>query len=625
MTQTTAVWKEVDWVEELAGVQSRDFEPQTEQDHEMALSGHILKELALLAVKLDETAHGAKEPLKLEFCQRFDMSMATLGRELGKIRDCNRKQRSDCGNTRLSRAEAELISAYLLEGYRKNSKKITSLKEAVAVLRAGGHIVAGRTDEETGEFFPLSESAISTALKNYVLHPEQLRRDTPCTALRSLHPNHVWQVDASVCVIYYLPNGEAGMVELDQAEHYKNKPENLKAIEQFRVIRYVLTDHTSGLIRFRYYPHAESGEHTVSFLAWAMAAKANKNDHFQGAPLIVMVDPGATSGGLVKRFCKRMNIRLIVNQAHNPRAKGQVEKANHIVETTFEQTLRYMKPRPANFDELNAKSEQYQLWFNATQIHSRTKATRLAVWMLIKPEQLRKTPPADVLLTLATQEPISRVVGQDLTINFKGRLFDVKHVPGVYVKSDVLVHWHPFIADTAMAVLIDSETGHEQHIALPEIKKNEWGFNENAAVINEEFKSKGDTVADTNRKTVNRLAAGTNTLEETTKKRSKKDYTPFDGAIDPLILSKQELPTFMPKRGTELDLNLPSIEWVQLNLVQSAKFMMGRLGSEYDPTVMNRFKQRYPEGATEPEIESFLESLTVRGEQVEPPQLRRVI
>jgi len=74
-TQAIPVWKEVDWIEEFA---------QEPEDNKMAVSGHILKELALLAVKLDETAHGAKEPLKLEFCQRFDMSLATLGRELTK-------------------------------------------------------------------------------------------------------------------------------------------------------------------------------------------------------------------------------------------------------------------------------------------------------------------------------------------------------------------------------------------------------------------------------------------------------------------------------------------------------------------------------------------------------------
>uniref|UniRef100_UPI0013AFFC00 hypothetical protein n=1 Tax=Escherichia coli TaxID=562 RepID=UPI0013AFFC00 len=40
---------------------------------------------------------------------------------------------------------------------------------------------AGRTDETTSEFFPLSEDAISRALRNYGLHPEQLDAPAPHT------------------------------------------------------------------------------------------------------------------------------------------------------------------------------------------------------------------------------------------------------------------------------------------------------------------------------------------------------------------------------------------------------------------------------------------------------------
>jgi hypothetical protein len=567
-----------------------------------------IQKLVRIADEVAAAGHGEKESIYQRMAAELGKSRATLLKHLNRVAVSKpRKRRSDAGAVTLSQHDAEIISSYLMDGYRQNNRKITSLKEAVNVLRKNGLITAATVDTGTGELVPLSESAISRALKTYVLHPDQLRQATPYTRLQSRHPNHVWEVDASVCVIYYLPDGSAELVELDQAVHYKNKPQNLKAIEQFRVIRYVLADHTSGLIRYRYYPHAESGEHTVRFLAWAMAPKAG-NDPFQGAPFIIMVDPGATAGGLVRRFCQRLGIELIVNKSRNARAKGSVEKGNHLVETSFEQALRYLKPRPANFEEINVLADRYQKVWNFTEVHSRTKQTRLACWLTITPEQLRVTPSADVLLSLATQEPIKRQVKGDLTVLFKNRLWNVEDVPGVTVKGDVYVHWHPFLADTAMAV-VWGEDGREQHIALPEIKLNQYGFAETAAMIGQEHKARPDTVADTNRKRVQQIAAGTATLADTEKKRASKHYIPFDGLVDPLIASQQELPAFMPKRGTALDVAAPTVELLRMNTVQMAKWLQGRLGSDYQPGMLADLQKRFPDGATEPELEQVLADL----------------
>lgn len=569
------------------------------------VSPAYIQTLIKIADQVAAAGHGNKEPIYQRACAELGKSRATLLAHLKQVRvNAQRKRRSDAGVVELEQSEADILSSYLMEGYRKNNRKITSLKEAVEVLRTNNEIIAGSINHDTGEINYLSESAIARGLRAYNLHPEQLRQATPHNRLRSLHPNHVWEVDASVCVIYYLPDGGAELVELDQAVHYKNKPENLKKIEQFRVIRYVLTDHASGMIRFRYYPHAESGQHTVTFMAWAMAPKA-AGDVFNGAPFIVMVDPGATSGGLVKRFCALMQIELIVNKTKNARAKGSVEKANHIVETTFEQSLRYSGKRPRNFNELNMEAERFQLWFNATRIHSRHGKTRLDVWLSISAEQLRITPSADILLSLATDEPEKRQVQGDLSVSFKNRKWNVENVPGVLVKGDVYVHWHPFMPNTAMAV-VWSEDGREQHIALPEITFNALGFDERAAVIGAEHKGKADTVADTNRKRVQQLAAGVDTQAEADKKRAKTHYTPFGGRINPLKHTEVELPTPMFKRGTAMDVQAPSTVLIPMNKVQMAKWLRGRLGDDYDPTMLADLTKRFPEGATEPDLEQVL-------------------
>ena len=567
-----------------------------------------IQQLVGIADAVAAAGHGDKEPIYQRACEQLGKSRGTLLRHLKQVAVSKpRKRRADAGVVALSAVDADMVSAYCMEGYRKNNRKITSVKEAIKVLRDNGLITAATLDTETGELTPLSDSAIANGLRAHVLHPEQLRQATPHTNLQSLHPNHVWQVDGSVCVIYYLPDGGAELVELDDAVHYKNKPQNMKAIEQFRVIRYVLADHASGVIRYRYYPHAESGEHTVRFLAWAMAPKSG-DDPFHGAPMIVMVDPGATSGGLVRRFCTRMGIELIVNKRRNPRAKGSVEKGNHLVETSFEQALRFMKKRPTDFNALNALAETYQLWWNATQLHSRTKRTRFAVWLTITAEQLRITPCAEALLSLATDEPIKRQVRGDLTVSFKNRTWKVDRVPGVYVKSDVYVHWHPFIADTAMAV-IWGEDGQEQHIALYEDKLNALGFRDSAAVIGTNHTAKPDTVADANRKRIHRLAAGTDTLAATEKKRDNKHYVPFDGRVDPLLASRQGLATFLPKRGTALNIQVPAVELLKLSQVQAAKWLLGRLGGEYRAELLADVQARFPNGATEEDLEQVLADL----------------
>ena len=98
-------------------------------------------------------------------------------------------------------------------------------------LRDNGLIIAGRTDTETGEFFPLSIDAISRALRQHHMHPDQLRAPSPALELASLHPNHVWQLDASICVLYYLKirlkgSGDTGLRVMSAAEFNKTNPQS---------------------------------------------------------------------------------------------------------------------------------------------------------------------------------------------------------------------------------------------------------------------------------------------------------------------------------------------------------------------------------------------------------------
>ena len=98
------------------------------------------------------------------------------------------------------------------------------------------------------------------ALREYRLHPDQLLQPAPVNRMKSEHPNHCWQIDPSLCVLYYLPRhgDDSGLRVMKQEEFYKNKPKNVERIENDRVWRYTGTDPASGPIIVRYYFRAET-------------------------------------------------------------------------------------------------------------------------------------------------------------------------------------------------------------------------------------------------------------------------------------------------------------------------------------------------------------------------------
>ncbi|HCA6418176.1 TPA: integrase, partial [Pseudomonas aeruginosa] len=157
---------------------------------------------------------------------------------------------------------------------RRNEKRLYSLEDAVEALRASKMIRADVIDEDTGEIRPLSISAISRALYSFGVHPQQLLQPAPVSELRSRHPNHVWQIDASLCVLYYLKPGADehgnGLRVMEHDQFYKNKPKNVARIASNRVWSYEITEHASDWIYVKYVMGAESGENLCDVLIDAM-------------------------------------------------------------------------------------------------------------------------------------------------------------------------------------------------------------------------------------------------------------------------------------------------------------------------------------------------------------------
>jgi len=396
-----------------------------------------------------------------------------------------RKRRADAGQTALSREEAAILSATLMEHTRGNGKRTLSVEQALKNLRACGLIRAERVDPETGEVFLLSPSTVERALRQYVMHPTQLNQPEPVMRLRSLHPNHVWQIDASRCVLYYLPrpgSNESGLQIMDEKEYYKNKPANLMKAMRASIWRYCVTDHASGWLYVQYVLGGETAANLIDAFIGAMTARERQVLH--GVPKMVMLDPGsANTSAAFTNLCSALRVEVQINEPGNPRAKGQVEKAQDIVECQFESGLKTLPlEQVQTLAQINTLASAWMRDLNGTAVHSRHKMTRDAAWMKIKPDELVSAPPADLLRKMAVSAPEQRVVNADLTVKFEGKSWDVRHVPGVLVGQKLFVCRNAFDADSAQA-LGHSEDGKQTFYVLPQVMVNEYGHRVDAVFL----------------------------------------------------------------------------------------------------------------------------------------------
>lgn len=572
--------------------------------------------LARIAQQAVNAPHGQRTAIYKAGAAELGVSIQTLQR---KLKDTSvtkpRKRRSDSGTSALPLNEAQLISAVLLESIRNNNKQLSTVERAVERLRSNDLIIAGRVDETTGAFTQLSTGSITRALRAYKLHPDQLLHDAPSVSLASKHPNHVWQVDASISTQYYLAND--GAQAMNPAEFYDGKPSNMKKIEKQRLWRYVITDHTSGTLYLEYVLGAESSENLCNVLINAMQ-KRHESDPFHGVPFMLMTDPGAAmTSGIFRNLCRAMSIELIINQVGNARAKGQVEQAHNIVEREFESALKFQAAH--SLEQVNDWAGKWMRFHNTTAIHTRTQRTRYGVWQLIKADQLRLAPSIEVCRELAVSTPEERKVTVQLRISFRGAQYDVSTVPGVMVGEKILVTRNCWRDKDAALVLLIGDDGRERYHVIERLDVDQFGFSEGSATIGESFKSHAQTPAQLSRKVLEQLATGT-TSEEDAKAARKAKTLPFGGLIDPhKHVNDTLLPAYMPRRGTSLSVNVPGIDQTPLTHVEAAKLLRSRLGSMWSGETFAWLQQKFPEGVPHEQLDVIEAELNRPAEVMRQP------
>jgi transposase InsO family protein len=552
--------------------------------------------------------HGGKGAVIAKACELLQCDEQTVYRKLQSAGlDTGRKARSDKGNTMYTREHLTLISGMLIESTRRTGKQLLTVEDAVDILHASNRLPA-----------VLSAGRVAQLLRDNVLHPEQLSHQAPAVALRSLHPNHVWQLDASICVLYYIKGSHLQSMPAD--EFYKNKPHNLAKVVNDLCGRYAMTDHYSGTIWTRYYPGGESAANLLEFFMWAAGQREDCPAH--GVPFQIMMDPGAANTSHVARnLFDRLGVKLIINEPGNARAKGQVEQAHNIVERHFEGRLAFMPS--LDLDQLNELCERWQLAYNSSKRHSRHGQPRFSMWMRVTPEQLRIAPPLDMMRELVTTREETRRVSNTMTVSYavKGygsRDYDVRYVPGVLAGQTLKVVVNPYRAPAIDVQYTDAATGELAWICVEPQAKNEAGFVESAPVIGADYHAMPNTVADTARNDLLKAAYGVTTLEAA-EKAKKAHAQAYAGQIDPMAdVNATEVPAYLPRRGTALDAEKRAVAAARVSCVEAAKRIKAIAGDAYDPKTYGWLAQRFgDEGVPEDQIEALAEQLLQRVDQAQ--------
>ncbi len=599
----------------------------------MALTADRIIALKGASDALAVAPHGGKGLVAADQARLLGCDVKTLYRQLEEAGLAKvRKRRNDAGQLSISRDEAMAVMALKTTAQRANGKDNLAIGNAAMLCRANGLAAMGKLDTATGELVAVSDATIQRAIRSYGLDLKTLRKPATHRGARSLHPNHVWQIDASVCVLFYLDNGGLGVMEHD--EFYKNKPENFQKKAKSMVIRYVCTDHYTGTVHFRYYLGAESGEMLCEFFIDCIQGKDNEKEPFNGVPMIVVLDPGsANKGALFKNLCRMLGVSVIIHRPKNPRAKGSVEKHNDLIERGFEGTL--IGIIVTSLEQLNAEASIWRRYFNGVRKHSRHGHTRYGLWQTIRQEQLRLAPPAEICRTLMAGKTVTRDVRGDLTVPFDGQSYSVRDVPHLNIGQKVMLARSPYRED-AILLIEQDEHKRDVHWVCPLVAMDAAGFRADAQVWGESIKTFADTPAMRDMKTIEQLAYGVD--GKLAVDAARKARQPAFGGID--ISSHLDAATpasYMPRRGTDMGVSSPVatprksdllispaavvVEPRQLNLVQLASRLAGAMPGEWSPTHYQRLMDWYPAGALETEVGAIVERLR---SFTEPPRLRAV-
>lgn len=571
------------------------------------------------ACRLDAAAHGCKRALLEEARTLYGWSVSKLYAELERQVGwtSGRKVRADKGATKADGESLEMIAALQRGSVRANDKQTMFTPVASSVAANNGCEIT------------LSARQINRLVKSRRLGVAQQAEARAPVTLRSLHPNHVHQVDPSLCLVYYM-RGQQRIIRDD--EFYKNKLEKLAKVK-FKVWRYVLWDHASGLVLPWYVEAAgESPVNLYKFLMFAWGEQPGRR--FHGVPKILMWDKGsANTAAAVQNLLAALEVQSITHAPGNARAKGGVENGNNLVETQFESRLRFDPVH--SVEELNAAAAAWAEAYCANAIpHQDTRlrrrglkapTARYDLWMKIRQDELRLLPPEPVCQVFLEGRKVTRKVARNLTISYAHpradapRTYDVAGLAGVCA-GDVLEISPLLFGNCAISLRVPRYNGEDVIYRLePEADdRDDYGRPMTAPIIGESYASRPMTDADRSAQALDGLLYPGMTAEEMDKAR-RSNSALMGGTVDAVRhLSQIDIPVALPRRGTDIAIQAAQFESAPMSHFEAAKALraLGVERQDLHPWLV----ATYPDGVKEEALAEIAAGLKGNTE----PRLRAV-
>ena len=516
--------------------------------------------------------------------------------------ESGRKPRSDAGKSAVEEKLALTVGGLVTRATRANGKRTLSIEAARRLLEAQGY---GVTNSDTGEVTMPSARTLSTAMRRAGCHPDQVVRGKATGRQRSEHPNHVWEVDSSVCVLFYLPGGKR-MRLMDERLYNAKKPGRLAEIGRQRVIRYVVADHCTHCLYVRY--EQADGEDAAGVLATLIDAMSDRGprDPMHGVPRVLYLDKsGGNQSRLIRNFCATLGIDLQYHAAGSASATGSVEVAQNIVEREFESRLRFMEI--GELAQLQDAADKWRRHYNAHAVHRRLGCSRNAAWQRITDAQLRVAS-REVLTAVAHWGEQERTVQPDYTIRVDTRSHGVQTydlrvlgLHGVHVRDKVTVTLNPFKAPE-IVVSKSMPDGTELRFNVPPMQRDEHGFDAAAPVIGQEWARTPDSPVELATAKMEALATADGTASR-----------PWEH-IDPMA-DVREAPLHLRRQGTRLDAASPEVPAMPLSRAQAATRLraMDEAPWEADATgCMAWLRETYGEQVPEADLPEIVENLRRR-------------
>lgn len=562
----------------------------------MKLKASDFELLSALEARMSAAGRGHMKAMAEETARAMGCSVQTLYRKRNAmLLHSGRKRRCDAGESVLDLEQLEVVAGVLSESTNNKGQRMP-VETALQMLRASGRLQVD-----------VSASTVSRQLYHRRMHPEQLAQDTPSQQMASKHPNHVWQIDSTVGAYYYLPGGRLRW--MPDTEFYKGKIHNLVRASNDLLTRYTCADHTSHAFKARHYLGGETAENLVDFATWAMWKQDGSPMH--GVPKILLMDPGAANKGrLITHLAQRLGVRLIHHAPGAARVTGSVEKAHDLVRMHFETRLRFVDRTEVTLDWLNEHVELFCAHYCSTEVHTRHRASRYAKWLEIREDQLRVGASLEALREAAVTEPETRRVSNTRTVSYGGRTYDLALVPGTAPGLKVSVVSNPFRAPAIDVLFTDIDTGEQTWHVVEPMKVDEHGFREGAPVWGEDHQhTAAYTDVDHTRNRLQREAYRTGdglpTLKEAEAAR-KAHQQAYAGKVDAFAdIRATEVPTYIPRRATVLDLPPRRVEARRITVVEACRQLRARLGSAYVPQVFAELQAEFADGVPEDRLDDL--------------------